>query len=430
MTTGQRKSTAFAMDDIKGHGNLDFVTGWYIKSAKYIQSTGIKVGFVSTNSISQGEQAGVLWNYLFQKFKIKIHFAHRTFEWSNEAKGKAAVHVVIIGFASFDVNEKFIFDYEDKKGVPQKRKVNNISPYLIEGPDFAIENRQIPLCSVPKLKTGNKPVDGGNYIFTKDEMEIFVRQEPLSKDYFKPFIGAEEFINNKLRYILWLRDISPTDLKKLPLIQERIKAVMDFRSSSLSSPTRKIANMPTKFHTENYPINTFLIIPQVSSERRKYIPIAFQSPGLVCSDKLRILDNATLYHFGVLVSIMHMTWMRVVTGRLKSDYQYSVLTVYNNFPWPESPTVNHKARVEEAAQAVLTVRTEFSDGSLADLYDPITMPPKLVKAHQELNKAVDLAYRPQPFLSEVKRMEFLFELYEKYTANLFTPSKLKKAKKV
>jgi hypothetical protein len=337
--------------------------------------------------------------------------------------------VVILGFAAFDVKVKTIFEFDKNSQTTISSHVRNISPYLFEGKDFAVVNRSKPICNVPILKTGNKPIDGGNFIFKEDEYLDFLNREPESKLYLKLFLGAEEFINGKKRYILWLRDAEPSVLKKMPLVLERINKVKDFRESSSSLPTKKLALTPTLYHTECYPDKPFLIIPQVSSERRAYIPIGFSNPGIICSDKLRILENANLYDFGILVSIMHMTWMKTVTGRLKSDFQYSVLTVYNNFPWPETPTDKQKEAIEKAAQKVLDARAEFPNSSLADLYDPLTMPPALVKAHNELDKAVDLAYRPQPFSTDANRMEFLFELYEKYTAGLFAVEKKgKKAK--
>lgn len=418
MTKDQREDMSQFQSEIPNSGILDYVSAWYIKSAHFIQGTKICVGFVSTNSISQGEQAGTLWNPLFKKFGVKIHFAHRTFNWKNEAKGNAAVHVVIIGFGAFDKSEKKIFQYESIKGDPHEIKVKNISPYLTNGPDFAVENRSKPICSIPQLKTGNKPIDGGNYIFSEEQKDEFLQVEPGAEIFFKKFIGSEEFINGNPRYILWLKDADPSVLRSLPKVRERIQKVKDFRESSNSIPTKKLAAQPTRFHTENYPETAFLIIPQVSSERRDYIPIGFENPGIICSDKLRILDNASLYHFGVLVSKMHMTWMKTVTGRLKSDYQYSVLTVYNNFPWPKNPSDKNKALVEEKAQKVLDTRAKYPDSSLADLYDPLLMPPDLVKAHQELDRAVDQCYRPQPFTTEMARIEYLFELYEEYLTPL------------
>ncbi|MBK5286184.1 MAG: class I SAM-dependent DNA methyltransferase [Bacteroidia bacterium] len=388
-----------------------------------------RCAFVSTNSISQGEQVGILWNELFNKYHIKIHFAHRTFQWSNEAKGNAAVHVVIIGFSNFDVDEKYLYEYDDIKAEPHEVKVKNISPYLIEGKDFAVINRSTPICKVPELKTGNKPIDDGNLIFIDEQKIDFLKKEPNAKKWMYPFLGAEEFINGNYRWILFLKDITPTELKQLPEVLKRVELVKQFRSNSKSAPTKKLASFPTRFHTENMPVTDFLVIPQVSSERRRIIPIAFLKPPIVCSDKLRLLTPSSLYHFGILSSTMHMAWVRVVSGRLKSDYQYSVLTVYNNYPWPETPTEKQKQTVEEKAQQVLDVRKQFPGSSLADLYDPLTMPPALVKAHNELDKAVDLCYRPQPFPSETKRIEFLFELYDRYTAGLFSEQKKKNKKK-
>lgn len=429
MNDEQRQDVQQFHTVLPGIGILDYVALWYIKASYFIQKTNVKVAFVSTNSITQGEQVGTLWNPLFNKLGIKIIFAHRTFNWKNEAKGNAAVHVIIIGFAAYDVKPKYIFNYDQASGESFITEVKNISPYLVEGPDFGIENRSRPICNVAPLRTGNKPIDGGHYIFSKGEMNEFIKKEPRSAQYFKSFIGAEEFINGKSRYILWLKDIEPSELRELPLIKERVEKVIKFRQSSSSIPTIKLASSPLNFHTECYPTNSFLIIPQVSSERRNYIPIGFEQPGIICSDKLRILVDANIYHFGILTSRMHMAWMRTITGRLKSDYQYSVLTVYNNFPWPLCPTLKQIEYIEKSAEMVLTIRSKYKNSTLSDLYDPILMPQDLVKAHNELDKAVDLAYRSQPFTSEAKRMEFLFELYEKYTADLFTKEKTKKPAK-
>ena len=417
----QRKDLRPIISKVDNGGLLDYVAGWFIKAANYIQNTQIKVGFVSTNSICQGEQVAPLWNYLFSK-GVKIHFAYSTFPWESEARGKAAVHVVIVGFADFDISEKRLFIRESKNDF-QEIKVKNISPYLVEGSDFTVGNRSKPICNVPEIATGNKPIDGGHYIFSDDEKNEFLVKEPNASKYILPFLGADEFINKKRRWILYLKDISPNELKLMPEVLKLVNLVKEFRLRSASKPTIKLASTPTRYHTENMPTSKFLVIPQVSSERRQYIPIGFMQPGIVCSDKLRILPNATLSHFGILTSKMHMNWMRLTTGRLKSDYQYSALTVYNNFPWPENPGEKQIKAVEAAAQKVLDARAAFPASSLADLYDPLTMPPILVKAHQQLDKAVDLCYRPQAFISEAKRMEFLFELYEKCTAGLFVKEK-------
>lgn len=417
----QRKDIEALSHEIKNYGLLDYVCGWFIMASNYCDKhDNTEISFVSTNSISQGEQVYPLWNYLLGK-GIKINFAYKTFTWKNEAKGNAAVHVIIIGFSKFNRDLKQIFETQNNQTIATK--VNSLNPYLFEGKSVLIPNRSNPICKVPEMLTGNKPIDGGNYIFTESEMIDFVNSEPNAKKYFRIFLGAEEFINGKKRFILVLKDANPSELNNVPKIKERIEQVRSFRLKSSSKPTQKLALTPTLFHTENIPSKAYLVIPQVSSVRRKYIPIGYLQPEIICSDKLRILRNATLFHFGVLTSEMHMIWMKTITGRLKSDYQYSVLNVYNNFPWPESPTEKQKDAVEKAAQAVLDARAQFPDSSLADLYDPNTMPPVLVKAHQALDKAVDLCYRPQPFPNEAKRIEFLFELYDKYTAGLFVKEK-------
>ncbi|MCX6268236.1 MAG: class I SAM-dependent DNA methyltransferase, partial [Bacteroidetes bacterium] len=402
--------------------------GWFIKVAEYIGSSNTRASLVSTNSITQGEQVAPLWSYLFSK-GIIIYFAYRTFPWESEAKGKAAVHVVIIGLTNNNyTNEKKIFSNVTSNEISEI-KVANISPYLIEGPNLTVGNRSKPICNVPEMATGNKPIDDGQYIFSDEEKADFLKVEPDAQKYFLQFIGADEFLNAKKRWILFLKDITPKELKEMPNVLKRVEAVRAFRLESTSIPTNKLASFPTRFHTENLPLEKFMVIPQVSSERREYIPIGYIEPPIICSDKLRILCSEKLYHFGVLESKMHMVWMRLVTGRLKSDYQYSVLTVYNNFPWPETPSDKQIETVEAAAQKVLDTRAQFPNSSLADLYDPLTMPPDLVKAHQELDKAVDLCYRPQPFINETKRIEYLFELYDKYTAGLFAvEKKVKRAK--
>lgn len=428
MKQSQRDQIVKQFDNIDGSGILDYVTGWYIKAAKYIQNTKIKVAFVSTNSIVQGEQTSVLWEPMIGKYNIKIHFAHRTFKWSNEAKGNAGVHVVIIGFASFESNNKIIFEYENIKGEPHEVKAKNINPYLIDAKDIFISKRTKPLCNVPTMQKGSQPTDNGNFLFTTEEKNNFIKQEPNSEIYFKAIIGSEEFINKKERWCLWLKGTEPNVLKQLPKIYERVESVRNFRLKSNKVATRKKANTPTLFDEIRQPESIYLAIPEVSSERRKYIPIGFIEKEVIASNKIQMIGNATLFHFGVLTSLLHMTWTKNVCGRLESRYQYSASIVYNNYPWPENPTEKQIKAIEDAAQKVLDTRLQFPNSSLADLYDPLTMPPALVKAHNELDKAVDLAYRPQPFTTEANRMEFLFSLYEKYTADLFTKEKVKKKK--
>jgi len=449
----QKSDMELIFSGVKGAGVLDYVTAWYIKAAQYLQKhnsteqtpsgfetlTGLstRVAFVSTNSISQGEQVGILWNELFNHYHIKIHFAHRTFKWTNEARGNAGVHVVIIGFSNFDIPEKLIYEYEDIKGEPHELKVKNINPYLVEGKDLIVISKDNPICDTPIMFKGSQPTDGGNFLFTNEEYEDFIIKEPKSKIYIKPFISAHEFINGDKRWCLWLKDTKPDVLKSLPNTLQRIEAVKQMRLKSPKVATNKWAQFPTLFTEDRQPDTDYILVPSHSSENRKYIPTSYLTKENILNNSCFSIPNAKLFHFGVINSEMHMTWVNYICGRLESRFRYSNTIVYNNFPWPENPTDKQKEAIEKAAQKVLDVRKEFmespsgvSEGrggsSLADLYDPLTMPPVLVKAHQELDKAVDLAYRPQPFVNETKRIEFLFELYDKYTAGLFAKEKKKK----
>lgn len=422
----QKKDLHFVMQGIKAAGVMDYVTAWYYKASKYIQDTKIKAAFVSTNSVVQGEQVGILWSYLLSNFNIKIHFAHRTFKWNNEAKGNAAVYCVIIGFANFDTNNKYIFDYEDIKGEAHELKVKNINPYLVDAKDILIENRNTPICNVPKMMYGSKPTDGGFYILSNEEKIDFLIKEPNAGKFIKPFLSAREYLNGEKRWCIWLVDANPNELKNCPMILQRIEAVKKFRSESVAASTRdyKYHNL---FRQVTQPKDDFLLVPRTTSENRSYIPIGFFSKDFIVSDTCQSIPNASLFHFGILNSTMHMAWVKTTCGRLKSDFRYSKDIVYNNYPWPENPSEKQIKMIEEKAQQVLDVRASFPTSSLADLYNPLTMPPALVKAHNELDKAVDAAYSKQAFTSEAKRMEFLFELYEKYTAGLFV--KEKKSKK-
>lgn len=428
----QKLEQKFDMDlvfsNTKGTGVLDYVTAWYIKAAQYIQKTKIKVAFVSTNSISQGEQVGLLWNLLFNGYNIKIHFAHRTFSWRNEAKGNAAVHCVIIGFANFNIQTKTIYEYEDIKGEPHEFKTKNINPFLVEGKDITVENRKNPICNVPEMNYGSMPIDEGNLILSDSEKEDALIKEPNISIGIKKYTGGDEFINNKKRWCLWLVDIDPSFIKNSKFILDRIDKTKKFRLQSNREATNKLALTPMLFGEIRQPNTDYLIIPKVSSENRKYIPIGILKPSTIVSGSALVIPKANLFIFGIMTSIMHMTWMSNVGGRLESRFQYSASIVYNNFPWPLSPSEKQIKAIEAAAQKVLDARAAYPESSLADLYDPLSMPPVLIKAHQELDRAVDLAYRPQAFISDAKRMEFLFELYEKYTADLFTKTKEKKRK--
>jgi hypothetical protein len=429
MSQKKRDSIVLELDNIQGSGVLDYVTGWYIKAAKYILGTKTKVAFVSTNSIVQGEQTSILWGQMLIKYKIKIHFAHRTFKWSNEAKGNAAVYCVIIGFANYDTTNKSIFEYEDIKGEAHELKAKNINPYLVDAKDIFIGKQTKPLCSVPNILKGNYYAKSEGLIVEEADLDLLVSNEPKATKYIKYLIGAEEFINNKKRYCLWLIDCPPEELRKMPLVMQRIKRVKEDRLVSKDKGMQKLALTPTVFRETNNP-DKCLIIPVVSSEKRNYIPMGFIDKNTISTNGNLIMPDASLFHFGVLMSTMHMAWVRNICGRLKSDYRYSKDIVYNNFPWPENPNEKQVKAIETAAQKVLDTRLQFPKSSLADLYDPLTMPPALVKAHNELDKAVDLAYRSQPFTSEANRMVFLFELYEKYTADLFSKDKPKKIKRI
>jgi len=427
MSQNQRDAIVRELDNIQGSGVLDYVTGWYIKAAKYIQDTKIKVAFVSTNSIVQGEQTSILWGQMLNKYKIKIHFAHRTFKWSNEAKGNAAVYCVIVGFANYDINNKSIFEYEDIKGEAHEIKVKNINPYLIEGKDILIDKKSNPICNVPPIFKGNQPTDGGFLILSEEEKNAYLTKEPKGEKFIKNLVSGREFLNGINRYCFWIID-SFNEIRELPILQERIKNCKENRLSSSFSDTRKLAERPYQFRDLKNP-EAFIVIPATTSENRKYIPFAFLNKDYIPSNSVYIISDANLFHFGVLMSAMHMTWVKHICGRLESRFRYSKDIVYNNYPWPENPNEKQIKAIETASQKVLDARLQFPNSSLADLYDPLTMPPVLVKAHNELDKAVDLAYRPQAFTSEANRMVFLFELYEKYTADLFTKEKPKKQKK-
>lgn len=426
----QSSEMEFVFDKLSNNGKLDYVAAWYLLAAKFIRNTKIKVAFVSTNSICQGEQVGILWSELLLKYNIHIHFAHRTFNWKNDAKGNAAVHCIIVGFSNFDTNDKYIFDYPDINGEPEKYKAKNISPYLIDAPNNIVSKTRLPICNTPNMIRGNIPYDDGNLLFEEEEKNEAISKEPFISGYIKKYGGAYEMLNNKWRYCLWLKNISPEELLKSKIVISKIKKCQEFRESSKTISVSSKASTPSLFGDIRQPKSKYILFPRVSSNRRKYLPLDYFNSDVILADSAYGLPNADLYMYGVLQSIMHNSWIRTVAGRLKSDYRYSNNIVYNNFPWPVNPSEKQIKAIEIAGQKVLDSRAEFPNSSLSDLYDPLTMPPALVKAHTELDKVVDLAYRPQPFISEAKRMEFLFELYEKYTADLFTTEKVKKIKKV
>ncbi len=427
MSGEQRIDMNLIAGKLPSNGLLDYVTAWYVKSYNYLQEhKSCKVAFVSTNSITQGEQVSILWPNIL-KDNVSIAFAYLSFIWTNEAKGNAKVHCVIIGLSNNASNKKIY--YTDNLGSIHSTAATNINPYLIDYPNVYIPNRSKPICVVPEITTGNKPIDNGLYIFDDAEKLEFIKKEPNSEAYFKKFIGALEFINGTHRWILDLRNCEPHDLRNMPEVLQRVKLVKEYRLSSDSLPTQKLALKPTRFHTEFSTKSEFLILPEVSSERRLYIPIGYGDLSYLPSNKLRLIPNAGLYEFGILTSFMHNVWIKAVSGRMKSDISYSVKMTYNNFPWPENISATQKSKIETLAQEVLDKRDKFRKNSLADLYDPNSMPPILVKAHQNLDKVVDSAYRSQPFQNDTKRVEFLFELYDKYTAGLFVTEKKKSSKK-
>ena len=424
---------------VKGHGLLDYVTAWYFKSAEYIQAT---------------RCVGVLWSALFAR-GIKIHFGHRTFAWESEARGKAHVHVVIIGFGAFDTNSKRIYDYEAAPGSSAKEKgktkaneiivsvseAANISPYLVAGPDICITARTKPMCSVPEIVFGSMPNDGGYLLFTKLSRESLLKRQPDAAKFLRRFVGAEEFLNGKERWCLWLHGENPGEFRPMRAVMDCVQAVEIHRKNSDRETTKKLATSAAYFGEIRQPDCPYLLIPSVSSERRRYIPIGFMRPEIIASNLVLLVPGAKLYHFGVLSSVMHMAWVRQVCGRLKSDYRYSNKIVYNNYPWPGFVSEDQRSRVEVAAQRILDLRVELGDGragflpsrkkdhpsaSLADLYDGQSMPLELQKAHAELDRAVDRCYRKEPFTSERLRVEFLFALYQKITAPLLAAAKSKR----
>ena len=512
-STEQRQEMAEIFRGVQGSGVMDYVSAWYIKAGELMKiNPKIQTAFVSTNSISQGEQVGILWGEMFKKFKVEIKFAHQSFSWSSEARGKAQVTVIIIGFrkeipllrggtAGDGVFPKTLYTYPDLKGEPIAKNVLNINPYLVEGDNVVIKNIQKPICKVPEMGIGNKPVDGGNYLFEKEEMQEFIQKEPLSEKYFKPWIGAKEYFSGISRYVLLLKDVNPAELRKMPLVLDRIEKVKQFRLASSSIPTQKLAQTPTRFHVENFPEGNSIIVPEVNSTTREYIPMGFIDNKTICSNLVKLVPNTTLYHFGILQSRMHMAWTKYVCGRLGNAIRYSSGVVYNNFPWPgvdgecdkiplveampTLPDINRvslknptlKAKIEADAQEVLDVRAKFmsveagfihqnssvaeslslqkttveeslgfqkifqkrmashtstNQTSLADLYDPLAMPPELTKAHQKLDKLVDEAYHKNiplmrggsgadgvflnknSFKDDTERVEWLFGVYKKF----------------
>ncbi|MEZ7537202.1 methylase [Streptococcus salivarius] len=395
---------------------MDYVTCWFKKAAEFIFETSIQVALVSTNSIVQGAQVPILWKLLFEEYQIQINFAYQTFKWISDSLQQAAVHCVIIGFSQVNNPEKKLFTNSSFI------KVKNISPYLTETSNVLIESRNKPICNVPQMKFGNQPRDGGNFIFSDDEYQELIKANPQLSKWFRPYIGANEFINNIKRWCIWLKHASPVEIRNNKFIYDRVNAVREFRESSNAKTTQGYAKVPHLFAQLTQPDGVpYIIIPRVTSERRRYVPIGFMSPNEISSDAVQIIPNASLYDFGILTSNVHMAWMRTVAGRLKSDYRYSAKIVYNNFPWPEV-TDSQKEKILKTAQAILDARALYPDSSLADLYDELTMPKELRRAHQANDKAVMEAYGltkivdgKKTWLTESETVARLFELYEQLT---------------
>jgi hypothetical protein len=421
MSKEQKQETENVFNKMNNYGVLDYVTCWYKKAAQYIQGTKIECAFVSTNSICQGEQVPALWSELMNKHNIKINFAHQTFKWSNEAKGKAAVYCVIIGFSLTDRKEKIIYQYATVTSEPTETYVKQINAYLIDAPVIFIESRKTPLCNVPVMQKGNIPVDDGNLIIEEKDYNNFILKEPKSKKFIRQLVGAEEFINNKKRYCLWLLDALPNELKQMPEVIKRVELCKKFRINSKKEATRKFADFPTRFMEIRQPNSDYIIIPSHSSEKRNYIPIGFMNKDIITTNANLTITGATLYHFGILTSTMHMAWTRYICGRLEMRYRYSADIVYNNFPFP-NPTEKQITEIEKMAKEVLDTRAKFPDDSLGDLYDPVIIPPVLLKAHQKLDKTVETAYG-RTFDNDSQRVAYLFELYQKLCGELFVEGK-------
>ncbi|MEW5783007.1 MAG: class I SAM-dependent DNA methyltransferase [Pseudomonadota bacterium] len=472
-TPEQKADLAAVMTGIHGAGVLDYVACWYVKAARYLlggedsfhgvieraapgrrkyrdvrfgkgekamhdlfldaaeveQKTrrAVRCAFVSTNSITQGEQVGVLWGWLLNQ-GLHIQFAHRTFKWMNEAPGRAAVHCVIIGFGTEPLRQRRLFEYETPEGAPHEVKATSINPYLVDAAETVLPSRRQPISPVPPIVFGSMPNDGGHLLLSDDEKRELLRIEPRARKWLRPFVGAEEFINRIPRWCLWLVDCPAAELKSLPAVAARVAAVRQLRAASPRATTRELAATPTLFGEIRQPQSRYLLIPRVSSERRRFIPIGFLKANTIASDSVLIVPDATLYHFGILTSTLHNAWIRYVAGRLKSDYRYSAQIVYNNFPWPTAPTEKQRAAIEAAAQDVLDVReAEFKRdeaATLATLYDPDLMPPALVRAHRELDRAVDAAYAADAkalglktkWAQDGERVAFLFALYQRLTS--------------
>jgi len=400
-------------------GTLDYVTAWFIKAGEYAKGSRLRIGFVATNSITQGEQVAQLWPMLFDRYGLEIAFAHRTFAWGSDARGKAHVHVVILGLDCRESvpGRKRLFSYPDINGDPEETRHAVLSPYLFDAggladPHLTVQEESAPANGLPKLISGSQPIDNGQYIFSSEQArEEFLSAEPAAAPFLRPYVSALDYLRNRHRWILALHDAPPDLLAGMPIVRERMARVREFRSRSKRKQTLMLADYPTRYSVNVLPTAPFLVVPEVSSERREYVPLGWLEPPTIPSNLVRILENATLTHFALLTSAMHMAWLRHIGGRLKSDYRYSIGLVYNTFPTP--PAEADLPKLDPLAQAVLEARAAHPDATLAHLYDPDLMPPNLRRAHRVLDRAVDRLYRSRGFASERERAEHLFMLYEK-----------------
>ena len=421
---GQKEDILSIYVDEKGNpyktaGKIDYVAGWYFKASALMQDTAIRTAFVSTNSITQGEQVAGVWKPLYERFGIHIDFAYRTFRWDSEASLKAHVHCVIVGFSCALENKVKKLYSGDSRYI----MADNINPYLLNAPNIFVESRNKPLCDVPDVIKGSSPVDGGNLLLDQEEYEELIQKEPLAQKYLRPFVGAKEFLHNIKRWCIWIPVYNPADIKNLPLLRNHIEETKKFRLSRSKAATRKYADYPTRFMELRQPTTSYILIPRHSSEKRKYIPFGFMPYDVICGDANSMLPQATKYHFGIMISNVHMAWVKTVCGRIKSDYRYSNDIVYNNFPWP-TPTDAQKAKIEQTAQAILDARALYSNCSLADLYDDDLMPPELRKAHQANDRAVMQAYGfDVKTMTESSCVAELMKMYQKKVAELETSKK-------
>ena len=422
----------------KSGGTLDYVAAWFVKAGEYVRKSEARIGFVATNSVTQGEQVAQLWPILFGRCKLEIAFAHRTFAWGSDARGKAHVHVVILGLDRREAvrAERRLFSYPDINGDPEESRHAALSPYLFDAagladPHLTVREENAPINGMTALRYGSQPIDGGQYIFGLEERAALLDAEPDAAPFLRPFVGAKEYLQGGKRWILALHDAPPDRLARLPRVRERIAAVRNYRLASKRPVTRELASSPAEFAFTTIPDSSFLVIPEVSSERREYVPIGWLSPPVIPSNLVRILENATPADFALLTSAMHMAWLRYIGGRLKSDYRYSIGSVYNIFPTPPGFAEGkaNLSKLEPPAQAVLDARAAHPAATLADLYDPDLMPPDLRKAHRTLDRAVDRLYRRKSFATERERVEHLFALYEKMRAPLEAGMKGKKGQR-